>query len=359
MYRRAVHSSPMLHSREKRGYVANERSSSTNRGGGRAPGRPPGKGSTPARGPKPASAKTRAGAGRGGPGSSYGSPPGASRQYFVVATWVAVAAALVAVIVLVTLKVTSPSTTASPPSRLASASLVQAVTHVPQAAADAVGISGDPSQSLPVSPPIPVKGQSLLTVNGKPEVLYIGAEYCPFCAAERWPMVVALSRFGAFSHLGITASSTTDIYAGTKTFTFYNSTYTSPYLVFEPVETETVSHASLQQPTPQQNALISKYDGPPYTGPASSSNTAGAIPFIDLGNQFIVSGASYTPAVLSGDSRTTIASELAHPSSIIAKLIVGSANYLTAAICVLTHDQPASACSIPAVIKAQKALGAG
>src|SRR4051812_14747932 len=33
-----------------------------------------------------------------------------------------------------------------------------------------------------------------LTADGKPLVLYVGAEYCPFCAAQRWAMVQALSR---------------------------------------------------------------------------------------------------------------------------------------------------------------------
>ena len=28
-----------------------------------------------------------------------------------------------------------------------------------------------------------------LTANGKPEMLYMGAEYCPYCAAERWAMI--------------------------------------------------------------------------------------------------------------------------------------------------------------------------
>jgi hypothetical protein len=32
-------------------------------------------------------------------------------------------------------------------------------------------------------------------------MLYIGAEYCPYCAAERWPLVMALSKFGTFSNL--------------------------------------------------------------------------------------------------------------------------------------------------------------
>ncbi|MGH3290263.1 MAG: DUF929 family protein, partial [Trebonia sp.] len=43
-----------------------------------------------------------------------------------------------------------------------------------------------------------------LTRGGKPEVLYVGAEYCPYCAMENWPLIVALSRFGQFT--GLTTS---------------------------------------------------------------------------------------------------------------------------------------------------------
>src|SRR5205823_15010475 len=43
--------------------------------------------------------------------------------------------------------------------------------------------------------------------SGKPEVLYIGAEYCPFCAAERWSLVYALARFGTFKGLLLSTSS--------------------------------------------------------------------------------------------------------------------------------------------------------
>ena len=39
------------------------------------------------------------------------------------------------------------------------------------------------------------------SATGKPEVLYVGAEFCPFCGAERWPLIVALSRFGHFTTL--------------------------------------------------------------------------------------------------------------------------------------------------------------
>src|SRR5260370_2112678 len=37
----------------------------------------------------------------------------------------------------------------------------------------------------------------------KPILLFIGAQYCPFCAAERWSIVQALARFGAWSTLAI------------------------------------------------------------------------------------------------------------------------------------------------------------
>jgi len=38
-----------------------------------------------------------------------------------------------------------------------------------------------------------------LTAGGKPEVLYVSTQYCPYCAAENWALLVALGRFGVFS----------------------------------------------------------------------------------------------------------------------------------------------------------------
>ena len=42
-----------------------------------------------------------------------------------------------------------------------------------------------------------------LTSAGKPEVLYVATEYCPFCAAQSWPLIIALSHFGQFSGLNV------------------------------------------------------------------------------------------------------------------------------------------------------------
>jgi len=47
----------------------------------------------------------------------------------------------------------------------------------------------------------------LLTADGKPLVLYVGEESCPYCAAERWSLILALSKFGNFTGLKYMLSS--------------------------------------------------------------------------------------------------------------------------------------------------------
>src|SRR5438132_932286 len=86
-----------------------------------------------------------------------------------------------------------------------------------------------------VNPTKPISGAPL-THNGKPEVLYMGAEYCPYCAAERWSMIVALDKFGNFTGLEVTASSSSDQLPNTPTFTFRNANYTSTHISFVSVE---------------------------------------------------------------------------------------------------------------------------
>jgi thiol-disulfide isomerase/thioredoxin len=224
-----------------------------------------------------------------------------------------------------------------------SASTIGNVSAVPAGTLNTVGAGASNAKTL-----VPITG-SPLTSGGKPEVLYIGAEYCPFCAAERWAMVVALSRFGTFSGLHGIHSSSSDVYPNTPTLTFYKSTYTSKYLTFSTVEEQTVQKAALQSPTSAQSALIAKYDAPPYV----SQTNAGSIPFVDFGNKYMISGASYSPQLLSGKSWSQVAAALSNPSNPVARAIDGTANQITAAICKLTNNQPSSACT--ATVKALEA----
>src|ERR1017187_5493504 len=144
--------------------------------------------------------------------------------------------------------------------------------HLP--AAVAKNITGVPATTLakigtgPLSSPV---GQTLkpvtdtpLTSAGKPEMLYIGAEFCPYCAAMRWSMAVALSKFGTLSNVHATRSSSTDADPNTATLTFYKSSYSSRYLVFTPEENVTVGHTLLQNPTPAEQQIWTRYDPNSY-----------------------------------------------------------------------------------------------
>jgi|HubBroStandDraft_2_1064218.scaffolds.fasta_scaffold187447_1 thiol-disulfide isomerase/thioredoxin len=189
---------------------------------------------------------------------------------------------------------------------------------------------------------IATTGQARLTSGGKPEIVYMGAEYCPYCAAERWAMVVALSRFGTFSNLQYIHSDAEDVYPNTPTLSFYKSTYTSKYVDFEPVEMEGLTEGSaLQTPTSAQSALMSKFDAAPYVPKAD----AGSFPFLDIGNQYLVIGAQYIPSDLSKLTWAQVATDMRNPSSTVAKDIDGAANTITAGICKITPDAPAGICT--------------
>lgn len=172
-----------------------------------------------------------------------------------------------------------------------------------------------------------------LTNNGKPEILYIGGEYCPFCAAERWALIVALSQFGNFSGLSLWQSSGTDSYPSTSTFSFANSSYTSSYISFVAVEHFSTSNTALYQPlTNSQQSVWSKYD------------SSGSIPFIDINNRYTngAQGSQYQPWVLRVGQNpnaavpynwTQIGTQLTNTSNLISQSVLGSANYLISAIC--------------------------
>jgi thiol-disulfide isomerase/thioredoxin len=216
------------------------------------------------------------------------------------------------------------------------ASVIRDVTTVPASTLNTVGAGSVPATFQ--NPVTSISGPPL-TQDGKPEMLYIGAEFCPFCAAMRWSMAVALSRFGTLSPLHGIHSSGTDTFPNTATLTFYKSSYSSKYLTFTAVENEKIDHSPLQSTTPQQQAVWDKYQ--------PDAATRG-YPFIDIGNKYMLTYI-YDPQVLAGKTWSQIAAALHDPSSPIAQGADGAANYLTAGICKITNNAPASVCTSPAI----------
>jgi thiol-disulfide isomerase/thioredoxin len=261
-----------------------------------------------------------------------------------------IAAVVVVLAALVLIGLTHDSSSSGSGASAAPASVVAAVTSVSQQQAAAIGDGGTKNSILPLD------GKPL-KVGDKPLILDIGAEYCPFCAAERWSTVLALSRFGTWSGLKQTTSAAEDVHPNTPTFSFSGATLKSDYLVFQGVETATNkrvgnSYEPLDKLTAEQQRLVTTYNAPPYV----PEQSAGAIPFTDFAGAFAASGAGYDPSLLKGKTLQQIADEVKAGTSPAAKAIIGHANRLTAAICVVTGGQPASVCRAEPVTSLAKTL---
>ncbi len=193
---------------------------------------------------------------------------------------------------------------------------------------------------------------ALERVQWPPRVPLHRRRILPNCAAERWAMLNALSRFGTFTNVSQLQS-----YEGSiSTFSFHGSSYTSQYIDFVPREISgnTVdssgNYVSLDQLSTTQQQIFSQDD------------SAGSIPFIDVGNSYKLIGASYQYTTLqdgSGNSLSwqAIASSLGDTNSPIAQSILGTANYLTAAICEADGQQPGSVCQTPIIQQIEPSLG--
>ena len=279
-----------------------------------------------------------------------GQRPGRSRT--ALYTWGAIGLVLVVVAVVLAVSLSGGNKTKGvfyQPTPV-SATVLRDITHVPASVYDTVGtgISGS------INVPKVTSGQTPLKLDGKPGAFSLLGEFCPYCAAERWAIITAFSRFGTFSGLKTMQSSPPDVYPRTQTFTFNTTTYTSPYFSARLLEMygqdkATGRHTVINKPTKSDLALISKYDH-------SSATSSGTIPFLDLGNKVFFSGASYNPGPLQGLSRSTIAASLSNPSSAVTKLIIGTANYISAAICSIDGGKPGSVCNSSGVQAAAKAL---
>ena len=194
------------------------------------------------------------------------------------------------------------------------------------AAAPTVGLQASP-QSI---------ADPRLTAAGKPELLFVGAEFCPICATERWAMYVALSKFGTFSPPpGRIHSSVTD--GDIQTVTFYKTTFTSPYFTFTPVETTTNQpsgnyYVTLQTPTAAQMKLW-------------QAHTSQSFPWLDFAGKSELTSAQLNPALLEGMSFDQIASAVGNNSTAIGSNVDAAAKVLIQTICsTLTNSRPANVC---------------
>lgn len=243
---------------------------------------------------------------------------------------------VVAIVALVVARLISPS---SAPSNRGSTSLINKPVSAHLLKTIRTAALATPTDVTNQQPVLPTKGKSVFDPGAaKPDFFYMGGEYCPYCAAERWAFLVALNRFGTFTNLHYMRSAVSD--GNIVTFTFYKSHYTSPYLTFSPVEAWSRNQSvPLQAPT---NAEYSFFK-------ANDTQNGGTIPFFTVG-PYVWVGTQVSPTLLSGLTWTTVASQLSHPvAGTAAGSIMQNANVITAAICATDGGKPTTVCQAPAI----------
>lgn len=285
---------------------------------------------------------------RGGKGRQAGRPASgrqarqAAQRRNRLYVLLGILAAVVIVVVIVVVSVSGGGGSSSPRQPMAAADQAT-LANVPLATL--VDAAGKVTQ---LQPAVKAAGAQL-TSGGKPEVLFIGAEFCPICAAERWPMTIALMKFGTFTDLKQTHSAVSDGDAGT--ISYFGSTYTSPYLTFVPRELYTNQpynggppngyYRTLDKPTAAQQAVWTANLG---------SNLS--FPFIDFGGKMALETAQYNPSTIYYKNFATVLGTVGSNDNSTGAYIDASAGVFTKYLCMLTNNQPGSVCSAVAKVAA-------
>lgn len=181
--------------------------------------------------------------------------------------------------------------------------------------------------------------------DGKPVLLFIGAQYCPFCAAERWPIVKALARFGTWSGLATGHSTAgTASFSQIPTFDLLNAIYTSKYVSFQSKDIADNNSQPLQTLTAQQQTLFNTYD------------SAGSIPMVYVDGYALI-GSDYSPSEIQGQAFSSLQTQLQqNQGTPFVNDANAEANLLTAFLCKADGNAPQSACSTAVIQTIERGL---
>jgi thiol-disulfide isomerase/thioredoxin len=158
--------------------------------------------------------------------------------------------------------------------------------------------------------------------GGKLTLFFMGAEYCPYCAAERWAIVRSLQKFGQWEGLKQTISAARDQpFLNLPTYDFTKATYNSPHIEFVAREIKDREFKSLQKLLKTEEKTVRKYD------PKMD------IPFLLVGGRFMQIGSGFPPKIFIGHTFRQTETELKKTESEIRKTIDEEANVISALLC--------------------------
>jgi len=157
--------------------------------------------------------------------------------------------------------------------------------------------------------------------SSKVFVYYLGAGFCPWCAAERWSIIEALKHFGKWEELKPDRSAEkNEPFLNLPTYNFSGAKFKSDYVEFVGKEFQDRNFQDLDHFTDADNAIIDNY------------NLQGVIPFIFIGGRFVRIGSGPKPEQLVGLSHDDVKKQLESKDTNLAKAIEEEANYITALI---------------------------
>jgi thiol-disulfide isomerase/thioredoxin len=158
--------------------------------------------------------------------------------------------------------------------------------------------------------------------SGKLFVFFMGAEFCPYCAAERWAIVRSLQKFGQWDGLKQTISAARDQpFLNLPTYDFTKASYTSPQIEFVAREIKDREFKPLQKLLKTEEKLVRKY------------NPKKQIPFLLVGGRFMQIGSGFPPKIFIGHTFRQTETELKKTESEIRKTIDEEANIISALLC--------------------------
>jgi hypothetical protein len=167
-----------------------------------------------------------------------------------------------------------------------------------------------------------VTDEPLKRPSGKPLVFFMGAGFCPFCAAERWAIVEALKNFGTWEDLVEEKSAGHDEkYLNVPTMSFARARYSSEFIEFVGRETADRNFEPLQELDEKDNEILDTF------------NPDQIIPFLLVDGQFMQVGAGYSPKLIEGMDHSRVRTELENPNSEVGKAIRDEIDNITALVC--------------------------
>lgn len=191
--------------------------------------------------------------------------------------------------------------------------------------------------------------------HGKPELLTMNLAWCPHCAANSWPLAVALSRFGTLTGLRVldtgtfyctvisgpcTLGGSGPCFPHTHGLSFLGAHYQSPYLSFAHIVLQDVRGHNLERPTRPDISALKPFDPQAQT------------PAVDVGGGYGFVNSGFPPGILAHKTWSQIAGSLASAHNRIARHVDGLANLFAAAICKVTKGRPARVCRSHGVLAA-------